>query len=219
MARYHINPKTGNPGICTANAGRCPYGGEEEHYGSADVARSAFESGMNGSFGGAQPTIKIQEKDESVIANPTEWDQPVDLNAIKSNVKKLFSREGLTGFYEDSTGNSMETTVQNAVERAAIASEYFKKTERAQRISKVIDSHSSPASREVAERTMSALNEAKIQRVNSGENVLSHSNPAAQAALSAAAPYVAQALAEADARKLMRYNSIMAAAKKMDDDY
>ena len=42
MARYHINAK-GEPGVCRAQQS-CPFGGAEDHYGSADEARQAFEA-------------------------------------------------------------------------------------------------------------------------------------------------------------------------------
>jgi len=44
MTKYHINPKTGNPGACSAAPGACPFGGEANHYESASDARKAFES-------------------------------------------------------------------------------------------------------------------------------------------------------------------------------
>ncbi len=44
MAKYHINPETGEPGICTANTGRCLYGAPSDaHYTSKIAARTAFE--------------------------------------------------------------------------------------------------------------------------------------------------------------------------------
>lgn len=42
MAKYHINPETGNPGKCTAQV-KCRFGGDAAHYGSAEEARSAYE--------------------------------------------------------------------------------------------------------------------------------------------------------------------------------
>lgn len=41
---YHISPSTGNPNICRAKTGNCPYGSPEEHYGSKDEARKAYEA-------------------------------------------------------------------------------------------------------------------------------------------------------------------------------
>lgn len=52
MARYHINPRTGSPGKCSAMSRACPFGGESEHYDSQEEAYSAFESSMGDAFGG-----------------------------------------------------------------------------------------------------------------------------------------------------------------------
>src|SRR5579875_3946556 len=47
MARYHINPATGNPGICRARKS-CPFGDlDTEHYSSKNEARRAYEKKMN----------------------------------------------------------------------------------------------------------------------------------------------------------------------------
>lgn len=45
MAKYHINGE-GNPGLCKAQSGKCPFGGEANHYGSQENARKAFELSM-----------------------------------------------------------------------------------------------------------------------------------------------------------------------------
>lgn len=49
MARYHITDR-GEAGLCAATQGRCPYGGDDDHYPSAFVARAAFEVAM-GDYG------------------------------------------------------------------------------------------------------------------------------------------------------------------------
>lgn len=49
MAKYHIS-KTGEPGLCKAVKGNCPFGNDDEHYTSAEAARIAFEEGQDGSF-------------------------------------------------------------------------------------------------------------------------------------------------------------------------
>ena len=46
MAKYHLNPATGNPGACTAQAGNCPYG-DVTHYDSPEAARQAYEGQMS----------------------------------------------------------------------------------------------------------------------------------------------------------------------------
>lgn len=45
MAKYHINNE-GNPGLCSAVSGNCPFGGEANHYSSQANARKAFELSM-----------------------------------------------------------------------------------------------------------------------------------------------------------------------------
>lgn len=55
MSKFHINPNTGAAGRCRAFAGECPFGGESDHYGSAEKARNAFEARMGGSF--APPSL------------------------------------------------------------------------------------------------------------------------------------------------------------------
>jgi hypothetical protein len=40
---FHISPETGNPNACKAKPGNCPFGSVNEHYGSKDEARDAYE--------------------------------------------------------------------------------------------------------------------------------------------------------------------------------
>lgn len=47
MAKYHINPETGVPGLCKAEK-QCRFGGNEAHYSSSEDARQAFELSMAG---------------------------------------------------------------------------------------------------------------------------------------------------------------------------
>lgn len=45
MSRYHINPRTGDPGLCKAKIS-CPYGTADEHFPSEEKARAAYEAGQ-----------------------------------------------------------------------------------------------------------------------------------------------------------------------------
>ena len=45
-SRYHINPVSGEAGLCMAQRGNCPFGKEEAHYPSAEAARRAYEAYM-----------------------------------------------------------------------------------------------------------------------------------------------------------------------------
>lgn len=43
MSSFHVNPETGNAGVCRAESGNCPFGSTDDHYPSADLARAAYE--------------------------------------------------------------------------------------------------------------------------------------------------------------------------------
>ncbi len=43
VAKFHINPETGNVGSCKAEQGGCPFGGDEMHFTSTAAARQAAE--------------------------------------------------------------------------------------------------------------------------------------------------------------------------------
>ncbi len=43
MAKFHVSTD-GNPRVCTASKGNCPFGGDENHYTSKEAARAAFEA-------------------------------------------------------------------------------------------------------------------------------------------------------------------------------
>jgi hypothetical protein len=47
MAKFHINPKTGDPGACSATNGKCPFGGAEDHFTSVEAARAASEQQLS----------------------------------------------------------------------------------------------------------------------------------------------------------------------------
>jgi hypothetical protein len=44
--RYHINQETGEPGVCRARVGECPYGSSSPHFESESEARKAYEAQM-----------------------------------------------------------------------------------------------------------------------------------------------------------------------------
>ncbi len=46
MAKYHINGK-GEAGRCSAQKGKCPFGGDLEHYSTPGDARRAYEKFMS----------------------------------------------------------------------------------------------------------------------------------------------------------------------------
>ena len=46
MAIYHLNPFSGEPRVCNAQLGNCPWGKPNEHYASKEDARAAYEETM-----------------------------------------------------------------------------------------------------------------------------------------------------------------------------
>lgn len=47
MAKFHVNPNTGNAGSCKSTKGKCPFGSEEEHFSSPEAASAAAEKMMS----------------------------------------------------------------------------------------------------------------------------------------------------------------------------
>lgn len=67
MAKYHINPKTGNAGACRAD-NKCPFGGEDKHYASKSEARAAYEKTAE-----TEVTSFIERKQIQIITEAT-WE-------------------------------------------------------------------------------------------------------------------------------------------------
>lgn len=47
MVKFHINPETGKPGMCTASERPCLYGEDTPHFKSAAEARTTYEQAMS----------------------------------------------------------------------------------------------------------------------------------------------------------------------------
>jgi hypothetical protein len=98
MPRYHINPRTGNPGICRAEKS-CPFGDmESDHYSSKEAAREAYELEMGS--GGQNNSPETEDK-RTRIDVPKEVTQGHDYetdarvleveNALSTSLKNNFS--------------------------------------------------------------------------------------------------------------------------------
>lgn len=78
MAKFHINPQTGNPGRCKA-AVQCPYGGESEHFKSKKDAREHYENKMEReTFATTLPqtAVKTEEREKALEGfNSGEFDR------------------------------------------------------------------------------------------------------------------------------------------------
>jgi len=72
MTKYHINPETGNPGVCRATK-RCRFGDlESDHFESKEAARAAFEQRQQSStVTVTKPTLAEQEKKLMLLRQET----------------------------------------------------------------------------------------------------------------------------------------------------
>lgn len=69
MSKFHIN-NNGEAGVCGALKGKCPFGGADEHYTTAEAARSAYEKLQgeeNDSFSTTDKLVKEFGKDSAVF--------------------------------------------------------------------------------------------------------------------------------------------------------
>lgn len=57
MKKYHVNSK-GEAGACSATNGRCPFGGESEHFTSAEAAREFYEKNQDAALAGASKAAR-----------------------------------------------------------------------------------------------------------------------------------------------------------------
>jgi hypothetical protein len=173
MAKYHINPRTGNPGICRAHK-QCPFGGESEHYGSESEARQAYEAIQSGAT--FTPATRVIEPDVAIEANPSEFDTVSFRGFNRSAGAVSAGARGLMGGIMG--GKSYSETIAAAKERASYATAYFdKKADKSEGSSRVLEGNSTLASAAVANRTSGALSAARAARADSSR-MLAHATPA-----------------------------------------
>lgn len=120
MAKYHINPNTGNPGVCRAdpskpNARGCDFDlGESDHYASADEARTAYEASMadEATPAAAKPVDKRTLRLQAKAAFPTEhsfgtmvaFDYNEAREAQQELLKGLSKEEKIAQGWKDESG-------------------------------------------------------------------------------------------------------------------
>jgi len=66
MMKFHVNGN-GDAGVCRAQNGGCPFGGEESHFDSVGAARQAFEESMEAQ---KTPIAKLTKKVRKVFGAP-----------------------------------------------------------------------------------------------------------------------------------------------------
>lgn len=94
---YHVNKETGETGQCKASKGKCPFGGPETHFTTAEAARAAYEAQQGGAF---QRPKTFQEK-FPFTASALPEDESVELRSNGKRAdgefpKLFFKREGNT---------------------------------------------------------------------------------------------------------------------------
>lgn len=80
MSKYHVNPTTGMPGRCSAKPGNCPYGGDENHYGTYSEAFEQSQANLRELYNllpknlndvdrETVHAIEIQDKEQELMEN------------------------------------------------------------------------------------------------------------------------------------------------------
>lgn len=59
--KFHINTETGNPNKCVAKPGNCRFGSDDEHYGTKEDARAAYEAKMTGQVVSPISKLKVRK--------------------------------------------------------------------------------------------------------------------------------------------------------------
>lgn len=89
MSKFHVNPETGEPGICRAKV-KCKFGGDSEHFTSEEAARSSFEN-KNTSF--ALKPFKIETVSIEEEGRLNNWVHSLTFDALG------FSHENTPGVF------------------------------------------------------------------------------------------------------------------------
>ena len=90
---FHINPETGNSGKCSAQAGNCPFGGEDIHFSTAEDARKAYESSMEGNTWPTQAQIKVKRQQEEMASSMKKQADELEKGGFSFEAKVLRNAE------------------------------------------------------------------------------------------------------------------------------
>lgn len=114
MSKYHVNPETGNPGKCTAPAGKCPFASDNEHYTSREAAAAHYEERVandsdpsTNEFGEFSKKAKTPTSPDTAIAGL--WDTGVaPFSLAQMNAGTIFySKANNAGFEVLKTNNNI----------------------------------------------------------------------------------------------------------------
>lgn len=92
--KYHVDPKTGNMGVCHAEKGNCPFGGEDgtaNHYGSEAEAQAVSE--FIHAQASRRKTIRKPRKTKAQIEEERKEIECLEWEATKAEAKARFNRE------------------------------------------------------------------------------------------------------------------------------
>jgi hypothetical protein len=130
MSKYHINPRTGNPGICRAIK-VCPFGDlEKAHYSSKEEAREAYETEMKLDMLVASTVSKADLNWKSHPCNDdydlqalliSDWDLPIESFAFRALEIPL---EELRGWISDPESYLMDGNEDQYNQVVGMADDY-----------------------------------------------------------------------------------------------
>ena len=95
--KFHINKETGMAGRCTAAAGNCPFGGEDEHYRSPIDARAAYEAKM----AVEDDHMRGLEKEVTASGTPGIVIRRAAIVPTRAGVQAIPLEDNTEGFYVD----------------------------------------------------------------------------------------------------------------------
>lgn len=136
MARFHINPNTGTPGVCRA-AVACPFGDlQNDHFDSAEAARAAYETKAEAEF--------------STVGS-------LSRAAATPAPARLFASAGAKDLVGSLVGKDYASVISNARDRASLANDYFAGKAKPAGAAIDFDRHTEVASASVANDARAAL--------------------------------------------------------------
>lgn len=207
MAKFHINA-AGNPGICRAVNGRCPFGGEENHFDSAEQAQAAFETRMSDqAFTSTSKRASAPAPGSASFDAMRDWDDSFKRAEAQVTLRKTaaISAGIKSQLMEKYYGaGSYAKTISNARERAGMATQYFEQKSK-DKSGSFLEANSSVAAPEVASRTLAAVGAARAEGSVDSSRTLAFATPASGASAD-------KALAALAARKSSAATSPIGAA-------
>lgn len=71
--KFHINPTSGDPGLCRAQEGKCPFGADAPHFATREAARQYFERSQKEPFLTAVSKLGI-----STVNRALKWEDTIE---------------------------------------------------------------------------------------------------------------------------------------------